>query len=481
MHFPTFAAFAAAVTAEQGNVVAASAIWTDQQPMTIASEPADVRRAWSVANNNANRVVIRSGSSVTLAAATNTVYSAAGQPAVGVGNNGDISIDYVAGAYYVKSAGAWPASSVAIPAVGGAAATGTTTVINDLTTGGATSALSAAMGVSLKGTADALAGTVSGHTSAIAIKAPLASPTLSNVTLTGTTAAPTVATNDNSTSIATTAYAQALVANAVTGLLHLQGSINASTSPVYPAAVKGDAYLFSAAGFIGGASGKAVNIGDLVVAGLANVGGSEASVGASWFVLEHAIAGALLGTNNLSDLTNITTAWTNLGGDAKAQAAAKLLNLGLFAIGGAIAPASVAATGNVTGLNLSGVNTGDQVIVDNLTTAATSTDATPKTKALSANMGAVLANGNPDPFLGMTSTQIRASAANTAYYFAPYTSATNPATRNTAKDQTFTFTPAADNAAWINAVPGNTVPNPALTGSIYYDTAGKIMAITAWS
>ncbi len=139
-------------------------------------------------------------------------------------------------------------------------------------------------------------------------KAPLASPAL-----TGNPTAPTQAAGDNSTKIATTAYADAAVATAVTGLLDFKGSTDASLNPNYPAASKGDAYVVSVAGKIGGGSGKSVDVGDVYVASADNAGGTEAAVGTSWFVLEHNLVGALLAANNLSDLTNTATALTNLG------------------------------------------------------------------------------------------------------------------------------------------------------------------------
>lgn len=77
----------------------------------------------------------------------------------------------------------------------------------------------------------------------------------------------------------------------VVGLLDLKGSTNASGNPNYPVALKGDTYLISAAGNVGGASGKAVDLGDFLIAVADNAGGTEASVGTSWFVLEHNLAG----------------------------------------------------------------------------------------------------------------------------------------------------------------------------------------------
>lgn len=122
----------------------------------------------------------------------------------------------------------------------------------------------------------------------------------------------TLAANSD-TRVATQKAVKTYVDAAVTGLLDFKGSTNCSANPNYPAALKGDAYVVSAAGKIGGASGLAVDIGDVFVASADNAGGTQASVGTSWFILEHNLAGALLSANNLSDLANAATARTNLG------------------------------------------------------------------------------------------------------------------------------------------------------------------------
>jgi hypothetical protein len=127
--------------------------------------------------------------------------------------------------------------------------------------------------------------------------------------LTGTPTAPTAAPGTNTTQIATTAF----VYDAVTGLLDFKGNQSASGDPNYPAASKGDVYYITVAGKMGGASGKSVEIGDAIVCSADAASGNEAAVGTSWFVLEHNIVGALMASNNLSDVANAGTARTNLG------------------------------------------------------------------------------------------------------------------------------------------------------------------------
>lgn len=103
------------------------------------------------------------------------------------------------------------------------------------------------------------------------------------------------------------------VDNAITGLLDFKGSTNCSANPNYPAGLKGDAYVVSAAGKIGGASGKSVDTSDVYLAIADNAGGTEAAVGSSWIVLEHNLVGALLSANNLSDVSSPSSARSNLG------------------------------------------------------------------------------------------------------------------------------------------------------------------------
>lgn len=86
------------------------------------------------------------------------------------------------------------------------------------------------------------------------------------------------------------------VTAAVNGDVQLQGGTDCSANPNYPAASKGDLYYVTAAGKIGGASGKSVDIGDVYIANADNAGGTEASVGSSWFVLEHNLTSVISGS-----------------------------------------------------------------------------------------------------------------------------------------------------------------------------------------
>lgn len=237
---------------------------------------------------------------------------------------------------------------------------------------------------------------------ALDLKANLASPNL-----TGTPTAPTASANTNTTQLATTAFVMSQVASAVAGLLEFKGSTDASGNPNYPAADKGDSYVVTVAGKIGGASGKSVDIGDLYVASADNAGGTEASVGTSWFVLEHNLAGALLAANNLSDLASASTARSNLGlGDlatvtpGTGVATALAVDVGTDGApvikGGALGTPSSGTLTNATGLPTAG-------LVDDAVTLAKMASGT------AGNLITYDASGNPAAVATGTATHVLTS------------------------------------------------------------------------
>jgi hypothetical protein len=104
----------------------------------------------------------------------------------------------------------------------------------------------------------------------------------------------------------TKAYVDALVNSG----MQVIGSIDCSTNPDYPAASTGDAYYVSVDGRIGGGSGPLVKQGDLIVAVADNAGGDEATVGASWIIIER----------NLDYATETTPGYIELATQAEVNA-----------------------------------------------------------------------------------------------------------------------------------------------------------------
>lgn len=118
----------------------------------------------------------------------------------------------------------------------------------------------------------------------------------------------TLAANSDS-KLATQKAVKTYVDAAVTGLLDFKGTTDCSASPNYPAASKGDVYIVSVSGKIGGASGTTVDVGDWYVATADNAGGTEASVGASWGHMEHNLVSALTGAT--ASTTEVLTGTDN--------------------------------------------------------------------------------------------------------------------------------------------------------------------------
>lgn len=71
--------------------------------------------------------------------------------------------------------------------------------------------------------------------------------------------------------------------------MKIKGSIDSSTNPDYPVATTGDAYYIVNSGRIGGGSGPLVKSGDLIIAVANTTGGSEATVGDEWIIIERNI------------------------------------------------------------------------------------------------------------------------------------------------------------------------------------------------
>lgn len=181
---------------------------------------------------------------------------------------------------------------------------------------------------------------------------------------------------------------------AVTGLLDFQGTQDCSANPNYPAASKGDVYLVSVAGKIGGASGKSVDAGDMFVATADNAGGTEASVGTSWTVVEHNVVAAALTKADDTNVTltlggtptaallaavSLTLGWTGTlavarGGTGSGTAGGARTNLGATTVGANIF--TVADPSAVTFLRVNADNTVDLLSAADFRTAIGATGGT---------------------------------------------------------------------------------------------------------
>lgn len=125
---------------------------------------------------------------------------------------------------------------------------------------------------------------------------------LASPAFTGTPTAPTASSGTNTTQIATTEFVTSAIAAAIAGGVTYIGAIDCSANPNYPAASKGDLYVVSVAGKIGGASGEAVQAGDFILCNTDNAGGDQASVGADFDIVQgnidiNALAGVGLAVN----------------------------------------------------------------------------------------------------------------------------------------------------------------------------------------
>ena len=109
-------------------------------------------------------------------------------------------------------------------------------------------------------------------------------------------------------------------------VLIYKGVIDCAANPNYPAADTGHTYLVSVAGKIGGASGPAVEAGDMIVCCVdSSASGDHATVGANWSVLQSVVTETNL---TLADVTTNDASTTKHGFAPKATApAAGIINL----------------------------------------------------------------------------------------------------------------------------------------------------------
>jgi hypothetical protein len=118
------------------------------------------------------------------------------------------------------------------------------------------------------------------------------------------------------------------LSSAVAGGIRVPLPLNASGNPNYPAATAGDSYIITVAGRVGGASGEVVQVGDLVNALNNNAGGTQASVGANWYVLE---GNKDLATDTvLGIVRRATVSEINSGTDANAYVSPERLRSGVL-------------------------------------------------------------------------------------------------------------------------------------------------------
>lgn len=95
----------AAIVVEKSNIAQDLPVWFNHEMLRNSAEPVGVYHLWTLngASSNADTVVIGLKSFTV----TGTVRSTSGAPATGIGADGDLAFDSVAGSVYRKAAGAW--------------------------------------------------------------------------------------------------------------------------------------------------------------------------------------------------------------------------------------------------------------------------------------------------------------------------------------------------------------------------------------
>ena len=111
----------------------------------------------------------------------------------------------------------------------------------------------------------------------------------------------TLAANSD-TKLATQKAVKSYVTNAITGISTPKGGIDCSANPNYPSATLGDYYRVTVAGLIGGASGVAVSIGDILECFVTTAAGTQAVVGANWTIVQANVDAATTAVQGLTTL-----------------------------------------------------------------------------------------------------------------------------------------------------------------------------------
>jgi len=249
--------------------------------------------------------------------------------------------------------------------------------------------------------------------------APLDSPHLF-----GLATAPTAGSGDNTTRLATTAFVQQEIGSNLSSLMQLQGAIDCSTNPNYPAASAGWTYMVSVAGKVGGSSGLAVDMGDMIICLADNAGGTQAGVGSSWQVEGASLPGLTTVGNNLATLPNpgaVTYLKINGDNSVATRTAAQLqsdLGLGALAVSGASA-ATLTVTG-ATAITLPTTGTlatlaGSEALTNKTINGLT---ISPSTGTLAVANGKTLTASNSLTFTGTDASSVAFGGGGTVAYTA---------------------------------------------------------------
>ena len=150
------------------------------------------------------------------------------------------------------------------------------------------------------------------------------------------------------------AIAEAVIAGGA-GAFDYKGAKACGANPKYPTGKQGYVYIVSEAGKIGGASGEAVEVGDLLICKETAAEGTQAEVGSKWDILQVAGLAITAGTSLEKVGNKLSVAAGGIGEAEIGTGAAtgpKIGNLNLgrrFQVDGYIQSSSSRATGQKKG------------------------------------------------------------------------------------------------------------------------------------